>query len=158
MGILLRRRVIWVTVKPYAEGEIPGHTSYSDVKAKDMNSKRPLWEYKREIKLLLAGPIAELIEMSDKEFPEHCNCDLCFAEQYLKIMSKYSLSETHSFDPKKEIEEQIIELCNSNLQLYAKETKQELKDNWTYVKLIANALLEQTTLTGKQVKQIMDRA
>jgi len=163
MTVLKRRRLLSVTIKPILDGTVPGHTLSSMVRALDPDYKgdRQPYEFRRKICTLLAGPIAELIGMSESTPGDNCNDDLAIATALSKAIAADTLPSSMLGNSIEEIrasfEGVCIEFAHKIFDDITEEVKQTLKDNWQAVEDVVNALLDQETLTGYQVRQIVKR-
>lgn len=140
MAILQRRRLLSVTIEPSSTDIVPGHTQTSKVRVYDSDYKgyRPPSEFRKEICIDLAGPIAEQIGISEKKVGGHCTNDIIKASALSVIMTGGR-----------------VERASIAFEEIKEEVEQVLKNNWQAVGSVVSALLDKETLTGHQVRQIV---
>lgn len=137
MTVLTRRQLYYVTIKPGPKGKLLGHCAWFKSLVWDQDYRSPSSDYRKEIQRILAGPIAERIGMSDEVVGHHCNTDIQLASVLSVIMAVCPvIAELEFNDIRDEVEQTLI-------------------NKWQVVEGIANALLEQETLKGRQVRQLV---
>lgn len=150
MVVLTRRRLEYVTIKPEGDGSVPGHCAWFKSLVWDQDYDSRPGDYRKEIQRILAGPIAEKIGMSEDEVGDHCNADIQIAYGFTKIMTASRPEMARRTVPELEDE------ARRSLYAIRDEVEQTLISKWDVVEAVANALLEQETLKGKQVRQLVE--
>ena len=149
MTVFTRRQLYYVTIKHECGGGVPGHCAWFKTNARDPDYYATSGEYRKEIERLLGGPISEKIGMSESSEGELGYADVQVAA-WLTAVMKFGPPEIigWSFDEVKgEVELALYEIRD--------EVERTLTGRWRAVEAVTRALLEQETLKGRQVRQLV---
>ena len=142
MVVLVRRALYYVTIAPF--GKLQGHASYRKTNVYDremmLAGKIQGNAYRKEICIGIAGPFSEIAAMCETEVPFYCENDLEVARAFINIMTaRYP---------------EVAQIAANDISL---EVHQMLKENWRIVEDLVSALLDQETLSGRRVREIVKR-
>jgi hypothetical protein len=147
MAVLIRRGFQYVTIESALGGSFPGHTKTTFTRVNDLDFLREntnqLWNIPsllcwKEACLLLAGPCSEIAAMNETEPVHHGDWDIQKARLYINLLARG--------------DQEVAQSVADNITL---EIHQALQDNWRTLEEIVSALLDQETMSARQVREIV---